>query len=38
VAKILALTNRELNQRIKEYQEKKKSEIEKNDKKVLQNG
>ncbi len=37
-AKILAIKNRELQQRIKEYQEEKKREIEENDKEVMKNG
>jgi 5-(carboxyamino)imidazole ribonucleotide mutase len=37
-AKILAIKNKELEQRIKEYQEEKKREIEESDKEVMQNG
>jgi 5-(carboxyamino)imidazole ribonucleotide mutase len=37
-AKILAMKNKELEQRIKEYQEEKRREIEKSDKEVVQNG
>lgn len=37
-AKILAIKNKELEQRIREYQEIKKKEIEEADKEVIQNG
>jgi 5-(carboxyamino)imidazole ribonucleotide mutase len=37
-AKILAIKNKELHQRIKEYQEEKKREIEESDKEMMQNG
>ena len=37
-AKILAIKNKEIGQKIREYQEKKKREIEEADKEVMQNG
>ncbi len=37
-AKILAILNKELQQKIKEYQEEKRNEIERDDKEVIKNG